>query len=178
MGDADKNSEEVLLISEITIASRNIVQTEESKNAHGFTLLELLIAVAVLAALTSVAIPVYSNHNEKAMIARAVAEINALQDDITVFEAEMRRLPISLNEIGWESHLDPWKNPYQYLNFALVTGKANMRKDKFLVPINSDYDLYSMGKDGKSQIPLTAKASHDDIIRADDGGFIGLAFEY
>jgi general secretion pathway protein G len=52
------------------------------------------------------------------------------------------------------------------------------RKDKNLVPLNSDYDLYSMGKDGESQIPLTVKISHDDIIRANDGAFVGLAIDY
>ena len=53
-----------------------------------------------------------------------------------------------------------------------------MRKNRFMVPINSDYDLYSMGKDGQSVSPLTAKASRDDIIRANDGQFIGLASNY
>jgi len=35
-----------------------------------------------------------------------------------------------------------------------------------------------MGKDGASVPPLTAKASRDDIIRANDGRFIGLASDY
>ena len=53
-----------------------------------------------------------------------------------------------------------------------------MRKDKKLVPLNSDYDLYSMGPDGESKPPLTAKASKDDIVRANDGEFVGLAERY
>ena len=53
-----------------------------------------------------------------------------------------------------------------------------MRKDHRLVPINSDYDLYSMGKDGRSVSPLTARHSHDDIIRANDGDYVGLAKDY
>ncbi len=52
------------------------------------------------------------------------------------------------------------------------------RKDRFLHPINSDYDLYSMGKDGRTTEALTAKMSHDDIIRANDGGFVGLASQF
>jgi len=47
-----------------------------------------------------------------------------------------------------------------------------------MVPVNTDFDLYSMGKDGKSRAPFTAKASHDDIVRANDGKFIGLVSEY
>lgn len=49
------------------------------------------------------------------------------------------------------------------------------RKDRFLVPINSDYDLYSMGKDGESVAPLTAAKSRDDIVRAANGTYVGLA---
>lgn len=49
------------------------------------------------------------------------------------------------------------------------------RKDKSLYPLNTDYDLYSMGPDGKSQTPLTAKASRNDIVRAKNGAFIGWA---
>ena len=79
--------------------------------------------------------------------------------------------------IGRAGLEDPWGNPYQYLPIA-GTGKGGFRKDRFLVPINSDYDLYSMGADGASQAPLTAKTSQDDIVRANDGGFIGLASKY
>ena len=46
------------------------------------------------------------------------------------------------------------------------------------MPINSSYDLYSMGKDGKTTAALTASASADDIIRANDGAFIGRASEF
>jgi general secretion pathway protein G len=46
------------------------------------------------------------------------------------------------------------------------------------VPINSDFDLYSVGKDGQSQDPLTAPVSRDDIVRANNGRFVGLASTY
>jgi general secretion pathway protein G len=46
------------------------------------------------------------------------------------------------------------------------------------VPINSDFDLYSVGRDGQSAPALTARVSHDDVVRANDGGFIGLAIDY
>jgi len=38
--------------------------------------------------------------------------------------------------------------------------------------------LYSRGKDGDSSGPLSAKASRDDIVRANNGGFIGLGEDY
>ena len=46
------------------------------------------------------------------------------------------------------------------------------------MPLNSEYDLYSKGKDGASAPALTAAASKDDIVRANDGGFVGLAINY
>ncbi|MBW1673944.1 MAG: prepilin-type N-terminal cleavage/methylation domain-containing protein [Deltaproteobacteria bacterium] len=144
----------------------------------GFTFVELLIVIAILGTLSGIAIPVYKNYVEKAKIVTAIAEISILQKEIAAYEAENKVLPDTLNDIGRGTLLDPWGNPYQYLNFANVKGKGKMRKDRFLVPLNSDYDLYSMGKDGLSVSPLTANASHDDIIRANNGTYIGIASEY
>jgi len=52
---------------------------------------------------------------------------------------------------------------------------GSVRKDRFLAPINTDFDLYSMGPDGDSKSQLNAKASRDDIIRAADGAYFGVA---
>ena len=35
-----------------------------------------------------------------------------------------------------------------------------------------------MGKDGLSTAPLKAAGSLDDVVRANDGGFIGLAEDF
>ena len=56
--------------------------------------------------------------------------------------------------------------------------KNKPRKDHFQVPVNSDFDLYSMGRDGQSRAPFTAEASYDDIVRASDGRFIGLVTDF
>jgi general secretion pathway protein G len=61
---------------------------------------------------------------------------------------------------------------------STVKGNGKKRKDRNLVPLNSDYDLYSQGPDGNSVSPLTAAASQDDIIRANNGGFVGKAEDY
>ena len=120
----------------------------------------------------------YMHQLEKARIIKAVAEIGILQKEIAEYETRTLVLPNALNDIGRGTLLDAWGNPYQYLNFATISGKGKMRKDRWVVPLNSDYDLYSMGRDGKSKPPLTAAVSHDDVIRANDGTYIGLASEY
>jgi general secretion pathway protein G len=52
------------------------------------------------------------------------------------------------------------------------------RKDRFLVPINTDFDLYSVGRDGESVPSLNAVKSRDDVVRAANGAFIGLASRF
>ena len=44
----------------------------------------------------------------------------------------------SLADIGMGGLLDPWENPYQYLNVSNGANKGHARKDHNLVPINSE----------------------------------------
>jgi general secretion pathway protein G len=143
----------------------------------GFTLIELIIVICILGILAALAVPAFSAYVERANVARAVSEIHTIQNEIVSFEIDQNRLPADLTEINWGAYRDPWGNPYQYTNFE-ITPKGKWRKDKFLVPINSTFDLWSMGPDGKTTAPLTAKFSKDDIIRANDGSFIGRASLY
>ena len=149
-----------------------------SSPGRGFTAIEIMLAVAILAVLAAIALPSYSNYLERTRVTQAVRDIADLQTRIQQYYTENHAYPNSLADIGSGSLLDPWGNPYQYTNLAEVNGNGKARKDRNLVPINSDFDLYSMGKDGASVPPLTAKASRDDIIRANDGRFIGLASDY
>jgi len=145
---------------------------------EGFTILELLTVIAIVGALSAIAIPTYIDNIEKAKETRAIADILTLGIDIEAYEIINESLPDSLDDVGRGSFEDPWGNPYQYLNFTKTQGTGMMRKDRFMVPINTFYDLYSMGKDGKSASPLTSRNSYDDIIRANDGGYIGPAYAY
>ena len=144
----------------------------------GFTLIELMVVIAILGTITGIAIPAYQTYIERARVAKAIAEVDMMQGEIAAYMTDKGELPNALNDIGRGNLLDPWENNYKYYNFATAAGRGQMRKDRFMVPLNTDYDLYSMGKDGKTRPPLTAADSHDDIIRANDGRFIGLASEY
>ncbi len=146
----------------------------------GFTLVELSIAIAILAILTAIAVPSYSSYRERVRVHQATADIVALGAVIKLYEIDNRTYPATLAEIGKAGMLDPWNHPYEYLRLQPLehTQTGKVRKDKNLVPINSDFDLYSKGKDGASQGPLTANASHDDVVRANDGRFVGLASDY
>ena len=152
-------------------------QDPDQNPCAGLTLIELIIVIAIIATLAALALPAFSAYTSRARTVRAVQEIRVLQGEIIAFEIDQGRLPADLAEIGMGGLLDPWGNLYQYNNFELIP-KGKWRKDKFLVPINSTFDLWSMGPDGESATPLTAKKSHDDIIRASDGLFIGRASAY
>jgi general secretion pathway protein G len=138
-----------------------------------------MVVLAIVGTLVAIGVPITSEYVDRAKIARAIAEIRTMQDEIHLYGVDRSgKLPATLLDIGRGTLEDPWGNLYQYQSFEGLTGKGKMRKDRSLVPINSDFDLYSMGRDGRTQYPLTAAASHDDIIRANDGRYIGLASEY
>ncbi len=148
----------------------------------GFTLVELLIAIAILAVLAAIAVPSYSRYLDRVAVAQATGDIRRLEVLIAQFQSDNQRLPASLADIGKAGMLDPWKNPYQYLDLSSLSVDKKLmgrvRKDKNLVPINSDYDLYSMGKDGLTKPPLTTRDSQDDVVRASNGRYVGLASDY
>ena len=154
------------------------IRRRKTKISTGFTLIEIIVSIAIVGILAGIAIPLYAGYIDKARNEAAIADIQAISLKITGYYADNTNYPGSLAEVGYATYPDPWGNPYQYLNIQTAKNKGSMRKDRFLVPINSDYDLYSMGKDGKSVPPLTAKASRDDIIRANDGAYIGPAYAY
>jgi general secretion pathway protein G len=149
--------------------------------SFGLTIIELLLVVAIIATLVAIAIPMYTGYATNARNQAAISDIRTISLVIERYRADRNNmsLPNSLANINYANYLDPWGRPYQYLNIqALGPGCGPCRKDKFIVPINTDYDLYSMGKDGQSSSPLTAAKSRDDIIPANDGAYIGPAYGY
>lgn len=155
---------------------REMLPRLRARRVFGVTLLELMITVLLIGLLTGVALPSYNAYMQRAKIVTAKKDILEISARLDRAFVATQRYPSSLGDFGAVT-LDPWGNAYQYLSMdgAKVGQK---RKDKSLHPLNSDYDLYSMGPDGQSQTPLTAKASRDDIIRANNGGFIGVAEDY
>lgn len=93
---------------------------------------------------------------------------------MATFYADKRTWPTSFADLPSATKIDPWGHPYVYYNIA-ANGKGGARKDHALNPLNTDYDMYSVGPDGKSKAQITQKDSVDDIIRASNGDYVGPA---
>jgi general secretion pathway protein G len=144
----------------------------------GFSTTELMIALAIVAVLVSVAIPAFDKQREKTRVMQAATDIGLMSVAINNYHVENLTLPPSLSSVGYGARKDPWGRPYLYVDLASKKGNGEARKDKKLAPLNSDFDLYSAGKDGESRGPLNAKVSRDDVVRARDGKFVGLASDF
>ena len=151
-----------------------------SRNS-GFALLDLMIVVAISGLLGVIAVPSYTAYVDRARATEAIADIYEIQLAIVRYEADSFSYPDSLDELGGVPRVDPWGSTYQFLRIdgnGMKGIKGKQRKDKKLNPLNSDFDLYSVGKDLASKLPLTSKDARDDIVRAGNGGFVGLAVDH
>lgn len=146
--------------------------------ARGLTLLEILLILVVVGILAQIAISSYTSYIERTRVAKAINDIAALSVSITMYQRDNNYYPATLAQVGNVGLVDPWGKPYVYLDLTTVKGNGDSRRDRKLNPLNSDFDLYSMGKDGTSKKQITAKESLDDILRANDGAFVNLASKY
>jgi len=151
-----------------------------SRKISGFGLLDLMLTLVIASLLAALAVPAYQGFIDKGKNAKAIGDIGSISVQIESFRLRNNdRIPLTLNELPGEVSLDPWGNPYSFLNIKVAgPGAGGLRKDGKLNPLNTDFDLFSMGSDGDSSDPLSAKASRDDIVRANNGDFIGLGEHY
>lgn len=188
------------------------------RGAGGFTLVEILIVVAIIAVLASIAVPRYEAAVNTAKVIRTVCDLKTLSRAVEMYMLTNGKYPDSLADVGYGERTDPWGHKYQYVNIQskILAGDprwdANgnwvgsggggalpgippdemvltesaleaaaekpIRKNGALFPLNSDFDLYSLGLDGLTCPKITAPSSLDDVIRANNGRFFGLAARY
>jgi general secretion pathway protein G len=160
------------------IRTREIFMTPPIKKQHnilrneaGFSLIELIMVVSIIAILSTLAINGLYEIREKAKVARATEEIRGLEKDIIAYAAERGEYPPDLAAVNQAGALDPWGTPYVY---TTTPGRTWMGPK-----INTDFDLYSKGADRNSTDPsLQQPGSPDDIVRGGDGAYSGIAGLY
>ena len=252
---------------------------------RGFTLLELMIVVTILAILAGIGVPQYVSALRTARTGKAKHELVTISHVVDAYRANNGgQLPLTLYQVGFGGKRDPWGVPYCYLNYGDGTGdgldwaieagivdpsavkggspasgsapvgglrgaflpfalgglpqdqgpeevqivgplgrgpagrtlataiaaevarevapgemddlvasisgastfsmftavptEATRRRDRYMFPLNTDYDLFSLGPDGATTVSLGETMGQDDVIRANNGGFFGVAADY
>lgn len=122
----------------------------------GFTLLEMLVVLAIIAALAAVVAPSLFQNVGDAKASAARSQIQALALALDSYRLDNDAYPSTAQGLGalrtlpttgelprnWRGPylqrtvpLDPWKRPYEYFS----PGRENVK----------GYDLYSLGRDGR-----------------------------
>lgn len=267
-------------------SARSNVPASGRGHEAGFTLLELMIVVTILAIVASIGVPQYLSALRTARIGKSKHELVTISHAVDAYAATNNgQLPLTLHQVGFGGKRDPWGTPYCFLNYVDGTGdglewaiaagivdpsafqsyggsgsggggggggggpllpgclallgwsailpqgpviagpdsleaartaanaiaatldravstveidglvdaitkttgfglfvdvpvESTRRRDRYMFPLNTDYDLFSLGPDGRTAVSLGETVGLDDVIRANNGGFFGLAADY
>ena len=86
------------------------------KNSKGFTLIELMIVVAIIAILAAIALPAYQNYIKRAKVTEGVVAADACKSSVVEYVASMNLVPPDQDAAGCGNF-----KPSQYLTGLVYT---------------------------------------------------------
>lgn len=154
---------------------------------HGFTLIEVMLAVAIVALLAAIAIPLYQGYIAESRISTAIKDMRqmelilddlALEGDLAALDGndtsvrgvylqsgQLRLDSPGATPAGHEPWLDPWGRIYRYRRPATLTDGGGSLSNGGTIP--QGYDLFSQG--------VSDGIATDDVVRGCNGAFMGLS---
>lgn len=73
--------------------ARSLQQDKTRRAKRGFTLVELLVVVAIISLLTAIALPNFLNAQTRAKVARAKADMSTIADALEIYHADHNTYP-------------------------------------------------------------------------------------
>lgn len=118
------------------------------KKTRFFTLMEMVIVIAIIALLAAIATPVYFKHVKTARIQTVKTQISLLGQCIDDYRLDTGRLPRNLNDLLTNgSGLKKWNGPY--IQATQIPQDPWGNDYVYVVPGQyGDYDIYSCGEAG------------------------------
>ncbi len=87
------------------------------KTQQGFTLIELMIVVAIIGILAAIAIPAYQDYTVRAKLSEAVTAAAPAKTGVAEFFQSQGRLPTDAGEAGFSGNIDS-----KYVNSVKISG--------------------------------------------------------
>ena len=74
---------------------------EQQKKWKGFTLIEMMMVIGIIALLTAIILPKFSNLNDKAQTQTLNAQMKAINTQIQVYHIDKGTYPTAMTVAGW-----------------------------------------------------------------------------
>ena len=107
------------------------------KQSTGFTLLELLIAIAIIGIIAAIAIPMYSNYRQKAKIAETKSDLKNFQLAIEVLATDTEKWP-NKRDVGDVGGLEVWDLNANAAGLTATDGSYPGWNGPYIQPVPQD----------------------------------------